>query len=66
MNRPENTPQNRHPGSAQAGGFFIFAGLMAGVVIGLIYDEPSMGMVGGLAAGIAVAVVVWLLDRRKG
>jgi hypothetical protein len=49
-----------------AGGFFLFAGLAAGSIIGIAYGQPSMGMIGGFAAGAAAAVVVWLIDRRRG
>jgi uncharacterized membrane protein (UPF0136 family) len=65
MTEPHLPPQNRHPSKSMAGGFFIFASLIAGAIIGLIYDEPSMGMVGGFAVGVAIAVAIWLMDRRK-
>jgi hypothetical protein len=61
-----NDPANRHPSKAQAGGFFLFIGLIVGSIIGIIYDQPSMGMVGGFAVGAAIALAIWLLDRRKG
>jgi hypothetical protein len=60
-----NDPANRHPSKAQAGGIFLFIGLIAGAIIGIIYDQPSMGMVGGFAGGAAIALAIWLLDRRK-
>jgi hypothetical protein len=59
-------PENRHPSKAQAGGFFIFAGLIAGSVLGIIYNQPSLGMIGGFGTGAAVALVIWLIDRKKG
>jgi hypothetical protein len=55
----------RHPSKGVAGGFFIFVGLIIGSIIGVIYDQPSIGMVGGMASGGIIATVVWLLDRRK-
>jgi hypothetical protein len=66
MNDPANGPDNRHPSKAQAGGFFLFAGLAAGSIIGVMSDQPSMGMVGGFAAGAAAALIIWLIDRRRG
>ena len=66
MNQPEKSVSSRHPSKGMAGGFFIFAGLIVGSIIGIIYNEPSMGMVGGMASGGIIATVVWLLDRRKG
>lgn len=56
---------NKHPSKGMAGGFFLFAGLLAGSIIGIIYGQPSIGMIGGFAAGTVVATVIWLLDRRK-
>jgi hypothetical protein len=56
----------RHPSKGVAGGFFIFAGLIIGSIIGVIYNQPSIGMVSGMAAGGVIATVIWLLDRRKG
>lgn len=66
MNIPSQDPENRHPGKAQAGGFFIFAGLIVGSAVGIIYNQPSLGMTGGFGAGAAVALVIWLIDRKKG
>jgi uncharacterized membrane protein len=57
---------NRHPSKGLAGGFFLFAGLVAGSIIGIIYGQPSIGMIGGFAAGAIIATAIWLLDRRKG
>jgi hypothetical protein len=56
----------RHPSKGIAGGFFIFVGLIVGSIIGVIYNQPSIGMVGGMAAGGVIALSIWLLDRRKG
>jgi UDP-N-acetylmuramyl pentapeptide phosphotransferase/UDP-N-acetylglucosamine-1-phosphate transferase len=66
MTLSSQDPQNRHPSKAQAGGFFIFIGLVAGSVLGIAYDEPSVGMVGGFVVGAAMALVTWLIDRKKG
>lgn len=48
-----------------AGGFFIAAGLLGGAIVGVATGQPSVGMIAGFALGIAVAALVWLLDRRK-
>jgi hypothetical protein len=56
----------RHPSDGMAGGFFIFAGLIIGSIIGIIYDQPSIGMVGGMATGGIIAVAIWLRDRHRG
>ncbi|WBH17252.1 hypothetical protein [Sphingomonas radiodurans] len=57
MNRPA-TP------TANAGGFLLAASLLVGTIIGVMKGEPSIGFMVGLAIGVALAVAVWLLDRR--
>lgn len=48
------------------GGVFIAIGLLAGAAIGVVVGQPSLGLVGGLVAGIAVAglIAVWEARRR--
>jgi drug/metabolite transporter (DMT)-like permease len=58
-------PGERHPSKASAGGFFIFAGLIIGSIAGIVYGQPSLGMVAGFGAGILIALAIWLLDRRQ-
>ena len=66
MNESSTPVPPRHPSKGVAGGFFIFVGLIIGSIIGIIYDQPSIGMVGGMASGGIIATAIWLLDRRKG
>lgn len=66
MNDPHKTTSPRHPSKGMAGGFFIFVGLILGSILGVIYDQPSMGMVGGMATGAIIALAIWLIDRRRG
>ncbi len=66
MNEPGKSIPPRHPSKGAAGGFFIFAGLIIGSIIGIMNDQPSIGMVGGMAAGAIIATVIWLIDRRRG
>jgi UDP-N-acetylmuramyl pentapeptide phosphotransferase/UDP-N-acetylglucosamine-1-phosphate transferase len=49
-----------------AGGIFIFFGLLIGAVVGVAWNEASLGMVTGLAVGSAIALLVWLVDRNRG
>jgi hypothetical protein len=49
-----------------AGGIFIALGLLVGAIAGVVMDQPSAGMVIGLGAGAAIAVIVWLFDRKRG
>ena len=48
-----------------AGGFLLAMSLMAGVIIGSIRGEPSMGFVIGLAVGIALVLAIWLRERAR-
>jgi uncharacterized membrane protein len=65
MTDPVQNQQNRHPSKGMAGGFFIMIALLAGSIIGIIYDEPSMGMIIGFAIGVILAIAIWLIDSRK-
>nr|WP_294849283.1 hypothetical protein [uncultured Sphingomonas sp.] len=48
-----------------AGGVFIFLGVLAGMILGVINHNLSAYIIGGTAVGIAVAIVVWLIDRSR-
>ena len=49
----------------RAGGCFIMAAVLLGFLGGLVTGNALRGVWIGLGAGIAVAVAVWLLDRRR-
>ena len=51
--------------SPQAGGFLLIACIFIGVIVGLMRGQPSLGFLIGTGIGIAAAVAVWLLDRRR-
>jgi sugar phosphate permease len=53
---------NRSP---QAGGFIIAVAILAGTIIGGLKGQPSIGLLAGLGLGVAAALAVWLVDRRK-
>lgn len=48
-----------------AGGIFIAVGLLAGAICGIALDQPSAGMVIGMGVGAALAMAVWILDRKR-
>lgn len=52
------------PSSPAAGGFPIAVGAIGGTIVGLVMRQPTIGFLGGLALGIAIAIVIWLRDRR--
>jgi hypothetical protein len=50
--------------STQAAGFILAISILAGAVGGAIVGQPSIGFLAGLAAGVAIALLFWLLERR--
>jgi UDP-N-acetylmuramyl pentapeptide phosphotransferase/UDP-N-acetylglucosamine-1-phosphate transferase len=48
-----------------AGGILIPIGLLAGLLIGIRQGEPSLGVLIGIGAGLLLALLIWLLDRRS-
>lgn len=55
--------QQRTPG--RAGGSILAAAIIVGVIVGVILGEPSIGFLTGTAAGILIAFLLWLRDRRR-
>ena len=52
--------------STSAGGFFLILAILAGFGFGAAQDEVVKGTLIGTLAGIVLAVLVWLKDRRSG
>ena len=48
-----------------AGGCLLTLAILAGIVIGTIYHQQSIGFLAGLGVGLVLLVLVWLLDRRR-
>ena len=48
-----------------AGGCFLTLCILVGFPLGLAIGNPMKGILIGTAAGIAVAVALWLMDRRR-
>ena len=51
------------PPARRAAGFFIAVAVVAGAILGTIFGQPSLGVVGGAALGILAALALWLQDR---
>lgn len=49
----------------RAGGFFLMAAILLGFAIGLATGDAMRGVIIGTALGIAIAVGLWLSDRRR-
>jgi len=39
--------------------------ILAGAVAGVIVGQPSIGFLAGLAAGLLLAILFWLNERRR-
>jgi hypothetical protein len=51
--------------TARAGGCFLTFCILAGTFAGLAMGNPMKGVLIGTAAGAALALLVWLVDRRR-
>ena len=51
--------------NARAGGIFLMVGILGGLVWGIASGQAMLGVLAGTAIGIAAAVLLWLLDRRR-
>ena len=51
--------------TARAGGCFLTVFILAGFVAGLAIRNPMKGVLIGTAIGAALAVLLWLIDRRR-
>lgn len=49
----------------RAGGFFLAAIILVGLVAGILIGSPITGVTIATAIGIAAALLTWLGDRRK-
>jgi UDP-N-acetylmuramyl pentapeptide phosphotransferase/UDP-N-acetylglucosamine-1-phosphate transferase len=49
----------------RAGGALIAIAILVGAVVGIAWRQASLGVVVGLAAGIGLALLVWLADKRR-
>jgi len=50
---------------SRAGGCFLTIFILLGFVVGLSFQNPLKGTLIGLAIGAALAILVWLADRRR-
>lgn len=51
--------------TTRAGGFFLTISILAGFAVGIATGNPMKGGLIGTAAGVILAVLLWLVDRRR-
>jgi hypothetical protein len=51
--------------SPAAGGIFLFLGPVIGAGYGVEAGQPVVWMLVGFSVGVAIALAIWLVDRRK-
>ena len=51
--------------NAQAGGIFLFLAPVIGLLYGIGRGNPIKWLLVGFVIGLAIAIGVWLVDRRK-
>ena len=48
-----------------AGGLFLMLGILIGAAVGIGMGQPMLGILCGTGAGIALALLVWIVDRLR-
>jgi hypothetical protein len=51
--------------TTRAGGCFLTICILLGFPLGLAIDNPMKGVLIGTAIGAALALIIWLIDRRR-
>ena len=51
--------------STRAGGCFLTIFILAGFILGLAIANPMKGVLIGTGTGAALALLIWLIDRRR-
>lgn len=51
--------------SPAGGGIFIVLGIVAGVAVGKLYGQTSIGLIAGIAIGAAIATLMWWRSRGR-
>jgi hypothetical protein len=51
--------------TTRAGGCFLTISILAGFPLGLAIGNPMKGILIGTGLGAAIALLLWLVDRRR-
>ncbi len=60
--KPSSAPRG---GTPIAGGALLALSLVVGSVIGVRNDQPSLGFIAGLGVGLALMLIIALIDRSR-
>lgn len=60
------TMEQKKARASRAGGAIIALTITGGALVGAYFHQPSMGVVIGTVAGIAIALALYVYDRRRG
>jgi uncharacterized membrane protein len=55
----------QHKNYSRAAGSMLAISIIAGAVAGVIVGQPSIGFLIGLGAGVLLAILFWLIERRR-
>ena len=53
------------PKSSAGGGCLIFAGFIVGSFLGISQGQASFGAMGGVAVGVLLALLLWVVGRKR-
>lgn len=62
---PPSPPTPPPPRRMMGGGLLLALGALIGAFAGASQGQPSLGLIVGLAGGVALATAVWLRDRAR-
>ena len=48
-----------------SGGCLLALAILVGAAVGLAWRQPTIGMLAGLGAGLALLALVWLVDMGR-
>jgi len=59
---PMTEPKKSSP---RSGGAFLALSVLAGAGIGVALGQPTLGLIGGFAVGVLIALLIWLTDSKR-
>ena len=51
------------PKNPRAAGALLALSITGGAVAGVVWGQPTLGILAGIGVGVAIAIAVWLVDR---